>query len=62
MILNEKPYHDWLIDCVQYRRWSWPQIAFCLVHWVRQQNMSHAELLAKVKRDYQLAAERKAEK
>ncbi len=55
-----KIYDDWLIDCVECRRWSWPQIALCLVHWVKQHNMTRAELLAKLKRDYKLAAAQKS--
>ena len=61
MIYNDKIYHDWLIDCREYRRWSWPQIALCLVHWINQHNMTRAELLAKLKQDYQLASAQKSE-
>jgi len=62
MILNDKMYHDWLIDCVEHRRFSWPKIALCLVHWVKQKNMTRAELLAKLKLDYRKASAQKSER
>ena len=49
-------YYVWLRDCVENRKWSWPQIASCLVHWTKQKNMTRSELLAKLKLDYHLAS------
>ena len=54
-------YYDWLVDCVENRKWSWPRIAMCLVHWVKQNNMTRTELLEKLKRDYLQAAAMRTE-
>ena len=54
-------YHDWLVDCVERRKWSWPRIALCLVHWIKQYNMTRRELLDGLKRDYQKASDEATE-
>ena len=49
-------YHDWLVDCVERRKWSWPKIALCLVNTARRGGMTRRELLDVLKRDYQKAS------
>lgn len=49
-------YHDWLIDCVENRKWSWARIALCLVNTARRGGMTRRELLDGLKNDYQLAS------
>lgn len=56
-----KIYQDWLIECVEGRKWTWPRIALCLVHWIRQHSMTRLELIDKLKHDYRKAAEQRAE-
>lgn len=54
-------YHDWLIYCVEGRKWTWPRIALCLVNTARAGGMTRRELLDGLKKDYQKAAEQRAE-
>lgn len=53
-----KIYYDWLIDCVENRKWSWPWIALCLVHGLDRSKRTRRELLDDLKRDYRKAAMR----
>lgn len=61
MIVSNKLYERWLIDCVENRKWTWPRIALCLVHIAIRDGTSRRELLDELKQDYKLASAQKAE-
>lgn len=56
-----KIYYDWLVDCVENRKWSWPRIALCLVHGIERNGLTRRELLDDLKRDYLQAAAMRSE-
>ena len=55
-------YYDWLIDCVENRKWSWTRIALCLVHGIERSGLTRRELLDDLKRDYKKATAPMAER
>jgi ABC-type dipeptide/oligopeptide/nickel transport system permease component len=61
MIVSNKLYERWLIDCVENRKWTWPRIALCLVHIALRDGTSRRELLDELKQDYRKAAAQKSE-